>query len=167
MILSLLFTNTTLVVSAVSIVTSILGALGISTYFSTKGKYKAEKEIRLDKEREEAYKQLQHDNQLREIAKILDEKISPVKSSLEALTAQSVEMTKGTVVLLRDRMKCSLQYCKKQGYCDSTDLANWMEMYEEYKALGGNHFKQYIDAWKEELENLPREKVKAARKKSN
>lgn len=159
-------TNTALV-SAVTIVSSLFGALGISSYLSTKGKNKADKEFKETQLREEAYKKQLHEDQMNEIRNIFDEKILPLKDSLDKLSAQSAEINKGTVVLLRDRMRCSLQYCKKQGYCDSADHANWMEMYNEYKALGGNHFAEYINAWKTELDNLPVEKPKAVRKTQN
>ena len=33
-----------------------------------------------------------------------------------------------------------------------------MELYNTYAKLGGNHFKEYVDAWKQELDELPLKK---------
>jgi len=38
-----------------------------------------------------------------------------------------------------------------------------MELYNTYKSLGGNHFKEYVNAWKQELEDLPLQKVSSTR----
>jgi hypothetical protein len=52
-------------------------------------------------------------------------------------------------------MKKSLDYCKRQGFAGASDRANWHELYNTYKKLGGNHFKEFVDAWKEEFDALP------------
>lgn len=30
-----------------------------------------------------------------------------------------------------------------------------MELYNTYSSLGGNHFREYVDAWRREMEELP------------
>lgn len=41
-----------------------------------------------------------------------------------------------------------------------------MELYTTYGRLGGNHFREYIDQWKEEVNDLPLEpKKKTSTKK--
>ena len=44
------------------------------------------------------------------------------------------------------------------------DKASWMELYNTYGKLGGNHFKEYVDGWKDDVKNLPTEKKKAKSK---
>jgi hypothetical protein len=57
--------------------------------------------------------------------------------------------------MLRDRMKAILDECRAAGYATTSTVANWHELYNTYKTLGGNHFREYVDAWKQELESLP------------
>lgn len=98
-----------------------------------------------------------------EYRNILKEELEPVIAKIDTTEAHVNEVkedlkcnTIGTITLLRDRMKATLDRCKNQGYASSSDLANWHELYNTYKSLGGNHFKEYVDAWKNELETLPR-----------
>jgi hypothetical protein len=52
-------------------------------------------------------------------------------------------------------MKAILDDCREKGFASTGTKGNWHELYSTYKSLGGNHFKEYVDAWKEELEELP------------
>ena len=82
--------------------------------------------------------------------KALADKLDPISQQMHLVV-------NGSVTVLRDRMKCSLDYCARQGYATTSDVANWNEMYDTYKKLGGNHFREYVNAWKDEMENLPRQ----------
>ena len=55
-------------------------------------------------------------------------------------------------------MKSSRDKYKAQGYADAGDKATWAELYNKYRDMGGNHFREYVNAWKEEVEHLPLEK---------
>ena len=57
-------------------------------------------------------------------------------------------------------MKAALIDYRQQGYVSASDKANWTEMYNTYRDLGGNHFKEYVDAWKDEVDQLPRKEFK-------
>lgn len=91
----------------------------------------------------------------REIQMTLDPKIQEINENLKAINNTMKATAAGTVTLLRDRMKCSLEFCKRQGFKTSTDWSNWKELYNSYKGLGGNHFKEYVNSWYEEMESLP------------
>lgn len=64
--------------------------------------------------------------------------------------------SEGTVTLLRDRMKCLKDEYEERGYAKDGDKANWKELYDSYKNLGGNHFREYVDQWKLTIEKLPK-----------
>lgn len=91
----------------------------------------------------------------REIQMTLDPQIQEINISLREINETMKATAAGTVTLLRDRMKCSLEYCKRQGFKTSADWSNWKELYNSYKELGGNHFKEYVNSWHEEMSNLP------------
>ena len=44
----------------------------------------------------------------------------------------------GVQALLRDRLLQSYTYFEKQGYVDFNERENWVNMYEQYHALGAN-----------------------------
>lgn len=143
-------------------VISIAGLFGVTVYFAERARQKAGKKNRKELEKEakekeeqdklEALRHQQYENALRTIIreenKDLKEDVSEIKENLQ-------DNTKGTITLLRNDMKKSLDYCKRQGYASSSDKANWHELYNTYGRLGGNHFKEFVDAWKQELDALP------------
>ena len=62
---------------------------------------------------------------------------------------------KATVTSLRSMMKTLRDRYIQQGYADTGDKGTWNELYEDYAEMGGNHFKQWVDIWKEEVNSLP------------
>jgi hypothetical protein len=51
-------------------------------------------------------------------------------------------------MLLRDRYR-------ELGYASRNDKAAWNQLYNDYRDLGGNHFKEDVDQWKDEVNSLP------------
>ena len=148
-------------------VISLAGLFGVTVYFSERARQKAGKKNRKELEKEEknkleALKLQEYENSLRVIIReenaSLKEDVSEIKENLQ-------DNTKGTITLLRNDMKKSLDYCKRQGYASSSDKANWHELYNTYGKLGGNHFKEFVDAWKQELDELPTHPDEEAPKK--
>lgn len=91
-----------------------------------------------------------------------------VRGQIEEIKSDIAANTVGSVTLLRDRMKSSLDRCKEKGFATDSDKGNWNELYNSYKDLGGNHFKEYVDQWKETMMNLPTEQlIKPTRKRTN
>lgn len=107
------------------------------------------------KENSEAAKQEREKKNLEKIREVIKEENEPLRKEISNLTDLTNKMKESDVTLLRDRMQCSLNYCKKQGYRSTSDYANWMELLNAYKELGGNHFKEYVNSWKQDMEDLP------------
>jgi len=158
----------------VTAVIAILGVFGVSIYFAERAKHKAGRKNRKELEKEEAekkeaeqkeaLKQQQYENALRAIIR---EENASLKADTKEIKKDLADNTKGTVTILRNDMKKSLDYCKKQGFASASDRANWHELYNTYGELGGNHFKEFVDAWKDELEALPLKPKKTRAKKED
>lgn len=107
----------------------------------------------LEKLKEEKHRQERRDDVLQTLREELKPLIDKVDNMQSALNLD----VEGTVTQLREFMKLSSDSFVKQGYISASDYASWHELYSTYKKLGGNHFKEYVDAWKDEVESLPRE----------
>lgn len=107
------------------------------------------------KENSETAKQEREKKNLEKIREVVKEENEPLRKEISNLTELTNKMKESDVTLLRDRMQCSLNYCKKQGYRSTSDYANWVELLNAYKELGGNHFKEYVNSWKQDMEDLP------------
>jgi len=149
-------------IAIVGLLGTVLGVLGISGYLGERAKHKAElKNRQEDKEVED--KQEVADQRLKNTVRdVFKEEVHPINIKLdnitkeiEAIKSDLADNTIGTVTMLRDRMKAIKDECKHEGFASTSTKANWHELYNTYKSLGGNHFKEYVDAWKEELEELP------------
>lgn len=116
------------------------------------------------KENSEAAKQEREKKNLEKIREVIKEENEPLRKEISNLTELTNKMKESDVTLLRDRMQCSLNYCKKQGYHSTSDYANWMELLSAYRELGGNHFKEYVNSWKQDMEDLPTKEQYAADK---
>ena len=144
------------------IVGTLLGIFGISAYINERMKHKATRK----NQEEDEIAELKHQKHLEELRAIIREENKDMKNDISSIKDNLALNTKGTVTILRNDMKKSLDYCKKQGYVSRSDKINWNELYSTYGELGGNHFKEFVNGWKEELEELPvEEKVKVKRTK--
>ena len=142
----------------VSGIVALGGFLGLGIYFAERARYKAGKKNRKEQAREDAEEERKNENLrkiIREENKPLQDKLNDVDAKTDEIKSDLAKNTKGTVTLLRNDMKKSLDFCKKQGYASASDRANWHELYNTYANLGGNHFREYVDAWKDEFDALP------------
>ena len=131
----------------ISLIISALSLLGFGTVMKT---LITERHERKKQETKEA-KELAKKEKQEEIREVIKDELAPLKRSLDTLEVNLDKNTKGSVTLLRNDMKTSLDMCRKQHYATATDKANWNELYNAYTELGGNHFKEYVDQWKEEM----------------
>ena len=149
-------------IAIVGLLGSVLGVLGISGYLGERAKHKAELK---NKEEDQVVEEMHAATEQRlknNVRDVFKEEIRPINAKLDNITKE-IEVIKidlanntvGTVTILRDRMKAILDECREKGYASTSTKGNWHELYNTYKGLGGNHFKEYVDAWKEELEELP------------
>lgn len=148
----------TIVIAVATALVGVAGGVGITAYMSERMKHKAaRKNLKEDREQEEIEIARQAQN-LKQITSAVEAVVAPLIRDTAEIKDNLALNTKGTVTLLRNDMKKSLDYCKRQGYASSSDKANWHELYNTYQELGGNHFKEFVDAWKQELDELPTKK---------
>lgn len=88
----------------------------------------------------------------------LDAKVDDIKESLRKGQEASVVQMRVTMMELHDRYM-------KQGYANVHDKSTWDELYSRYSELGGNHFSEYVNRYKEDIDKLPSEKCKKTTKK--
>ena len=89
------------------------------------------------------------------IKEVIKVELEPVNQELQGIKKILDLDKEGTVTLLRDSMKDCLDRYRDQGYATISDKAKWIETYNSYMKLGGNHFREYVDQWKLALEHLP------------
>ena len=149
-------------IAIVGLLGTVLGVLGVSGYLGERARHKAEKQNKKEDQQEEQLQKAADDKLRDTVRGVFQEEVSPINGKLdnitieiEAIKSNLADNTIGTVTMLRDRMKAILDECRKDGYASTSTKANWHELYNTYKTLGGNHFREYVDAWKEELEALP------------
>ena len=139
---------------------TVLGIFGISAYTSERMKHRAAKR----NHEEDELEQLKEKQRLDALRAVIREENQGIAADIASIKENLVLNTKGTVTILRNDMKKSLDYCKRQGYVSRSDKINWNELYNTYGELGGNHFKEFVNGWKEELEELPVEPKKKTKK---
>lgn len=92
----------------------------------------------------------------------LSKEITEIKTEVAEIKKEIAELKEGQrlskeneIRLDRIIMKITLDIYIRQGYISTSDRAAWKEIYDVYKDLGGNHFKEYVDEWKKAIYNLP------------
>lgn len=147
-----------IVLGIIGAIGTLGGVLGFSAYLSARAKHRAEllnaQEDRDNAELEEM-KQKRYEDRLRSI---IQEEIKPIKLELEGIKEQLTDNTRATVTELRCDMKDHRDRYIDKGFATSSEKAAFNDLYNDYKGLGGNHFKNYVDQWKEDVELLPSEK---------
>ena len=135
-----------------TIVTTIVGLVvkkSVAKRFDRKEAVRTE----LEKLQEEKRRQERREDVLQTVHEELKPLIDKVDNMQKALNLD----VEGTVTQLREFMKLSRDRFVEQGYISASDYASWHELYSTYKKLGGNHFREYVDAWKDDVESLQRE----------
>ena len=155
------------------ITTSVLGIFGISAYINERMKHKANKKNKSEEtieakklEEQNKLRELEHQEYIEELSQIINNAIEPLAKDICEIKADLARNTHGEAVSLRTDMKQLVDSYKDRGYASAGDRANWIELYNTYNELGGNHFREYVDGWKEELQNLPfkKETIKRTKK---
>ena len=142
-----------------SILLGILGSLGI---LSATGKFifdAAVKRTKMQIEKIQAYDEQEQTKHLRTIIKNelqpVREVITDIRSDIAEVKKQLALDKEATIVQLRTIMKSKRDEFCSQGYVESSDKSNWIELYNRYRDMGGNHFAEYVDGWKRDVETLP------------
>lgn len=106
---------------------------------------KAEDDARHEEERK---RQEEWENKVLAIIQPLIEKLDQIQEELKLNKAATTTSLRTDLMLLRDRYR-------ELGYASRNDKAAWNQLYNDYRDLGGNHFKEYVDQWKDEVNSLP------------
>lgn len=153
-----------LIISICALVVSILTLCGFGVYMSLHTKKRFEKKEAEARAREEALQAANNAALMELINAALDTKITPIAADVSQIKSNLSLNTEGTVTLLRNDMKKALDWYKDRGWASVNDKAAWMELYNTYAKLGGNHFREYVDGWKQEIRDLPTEKKRTRQK---
>lgn len=153
-----------LVISICALVVSILTLCGFGVYMSLHTKKRFEKKEAEKAAAEERKARENNEALMRLINAALDTKITPIAEDVSLIKSNLSLNTEGTVTLLRNDMKKALDLYKDRGFASTSDKASWMELYNTYAKLGGNHFREYVDGWKQEVRELPVEKKRTRQK---
>ena len=107
----------------------------------------------------------------KEIGEVVSDAIKPINERLDEVDRKIDKIQEdlkldreGTVVQMRVTMMDLYKKYTKQGYADTHEKATWDELYNRYKQLGGNHFAEYIDRYKSDIEKLPDVKKSKSKK---
>ena len=142
-----------------SILLGILGSLGI---LSAIGKFIFDAIVRRTQTQVEKIQAYDEQEQIKYLRTIIKDELQPLREDVSDIRLDMSEVKKqltldkeATVVQLRTTMKSKRDEFCSQGYVESSDKSNWIELYNRYRDMGGNHFAEYVDGWKQDIENLP------------
>ena len=142
-----------------SILLGILGSLGI---LSAIGKFIFDTVVRRTETQVEKIQAYDEQEQIKYLRTIIKDELQPLREDVSDIRSDMSEVKKqlkldkeATVVQLRTTMKSKRDEFCSQGYVESSDKSNWIELYNRYRDMGGNHFAEYVDGWKQDIENLP------------
>ena len=142
-----------------SILLGILGSLGI---LSAVGKFIFDTAVKRTKAQIKKIQAYDEQEQTKHLRTIIKNELQPVREVITDIRSDIAEVKKqlaldkeATIVQLRTTMKSKRDEFCSQGYVESSDKSNWIELYNRYRDMGGNHFAEYVDGWKQDIENLP------------
>lgn len=109
----------------------------------------AVKRTKMQIEKIQAYDEQEQTKHLRTIIKDelrpVREDVSDIRSDIAEVKKQLTLDKEATVVQLRTTMKSKRDEFCSQGYVESSDKSNWIELYNRYRDMGGNHFAEYVN----------------------
>ena len=157
------------IIETISAFASLVATTAITAIVSTVIKKVVEKKLDASfkahdvylKEHDELTKMrtdLEHKKLNEEVLAAIRKEMVPVSEGISAIKQDLDADRAATIISIRSNMKQLRDKYLKQGFADVGDVATWNELYNNYSALGGNHFKEYVDQWKEEVNSLPHTK---------
>ena len=126
-----------------------MGSLGI---LSAVGKFIFDAVVRRTQTQVEKIQAYDEQEQIKYLRTIIKDELQPLREDVSDIRSDVLEVKKqleldkeATVVQLRTTMKSKRDEFCSQGYVESTDKSNWIELYNRYRDMGGNHFAEYVD----------------------
>ena len=145
------------------IITTVIGFL--IKHYLTKYFNKVEADRKAKQEREDAdrqeLEQYRKEHEATELANLISGAVKkanePIIQKIDEIDAKLEQDREATITVIRAKLKNLRDQYKKQGYADAGDKATWNKLYDNYHEMGGNFFKEFVDEWKKEINDLPYE----------
>ncbi len=77
---------------------------------------------------------------------VVRDEIQPLQEEVRQIKTNTQESLDADVLALRCNMKAIYDRTMQQGFADMGDQITMKELYDKYRALGGNHFEICVDA---------------------
>ena len=145
------------------IITTVIGFL--IKHYLTKYFNKIEAERKAKQEKEDADRQelerYRKEHEVAELTNLISGAVQkanePIIKKIDEIDIKLEQDREATITVIRAKLKNLRDQYKKQGYADAGDKATWNKLYDNYQAMGGNFFKEFVDEWKKEINELPYE----------
>lgn len=147
-----------MIIAICGAVGAVFGAIGVTAYLSERAKHKAQKQNQAEDETCAGLKELEQQKMEKRFRAIIREEVSSIIANVNEIKANLVMEKEATIKNMRSQLKSLRDEYERQGYADEGDKATWNELFETYGKLGGNHFKEWVNVWKEDVNGLPSEK---------
>lgn len=147
--------------SLISIIVSCILTTSIAFFVKRAIQRKTDKYDKLENlaKRQENYERKKEVKDIiTESIKPLAEHIENIDNKLDQLKAENTLENKATTVMMRLKLMEWHDIYMSRGYCDSKERSTWEELFIKYTELGGNHFREYMDEIRKDIQNLPSEK---------
>ena len=145
------------------IITTVIGFL--IKHYLTKYFKKIDDERKAKQEKEDAdraeLERYRKEHESAELANLISGAVqqanAPIITKIEEIDEKLRQDREATITVIRAKMKTLRDQYKNQGYADGGDKATWNQLYDNYQAMGGNYFKEFVNEWKKEVNELPYE----------
>ena len=145
------------------IITTVIGFLikhYLTKYFKKIDDERKAKQAKEDADRAEL-ERYRKEHESTELANLISGAVqqanAPIIAKIEDIDEKLKQDREATITVLRAKMKTLRDQYKNQGYADGGDKATWNQLYVNYQAMGGNYFKEFVNEWKKEVNDLPYE----------
>lgn len=138
---------TTISLIGSTIITTVVGLI-IKHYFTKFMNKKEAEQLKREKENQELMEFREQKHREERKADVLENVgalIKPLEQKIDRIENIVLVDKEATITDIRASMKSMRDRYKAQGFADAGDKATWNELYDNYKQMGGNHFKEYVD----------------------
>lgn len=130
-----------------TIVLSSLSLLGLGTVFQMFWKDRHDRRAALSEENQRIAKE----ERQKELREVISSEMGPLKADMADMKERITLISNGTQATLRNAIKNCYYDCVAKKHRNDYDSQDFIDMYTEYKKLGGNSF---IDDIKERFDEL-------------
>lgn len=117
--------------------------------------YRLKKKIKEVEDRNDNAEKYLNSQKLEKTREIMREEIQPLMKEVDKIEQDLSIDKQATIASIRNEMYNLWKKCEERQTASVTEKANWNELYDAYTKLGGNHFKEYVNQWKNGMDELP------------